>query len=433
MLPAEIIRKKRNGGKLSADEIQEFISAYVSGDIPDYQVSALLMAIFFKGLDPDETAALTQTMMNSGRTYTLPADRPLVDKHSTGGVGDKVSLILAPLAAVCGLSVPMVSGRGLGHTGGTLDKLESIPGFNIHLSPEQFERQVGELGVAMIGQSDDFVPADKKLYALRDVTATVESIPLICASILSKKAASGARGIVMDVKCGTGAFMQTLNDARALAQGLVATGTALGLPVRAVLTDMNQPLGRCIGNALEVEESVACLRGEGPADLHEITIELTAEMLVLGGAEADLKSARATAEKKIASGEAYERFVQMVERQGGDIAVVEDPARLPQAKHSSDYVAAQDGYFQVQDCRAIGIAALTLGAGRRKTSDSIDPATGIRMQVRIGDKVAAGQPLATILYNHEDSLDECRTHLDQALAVVDMPSAAPQLIMDKLT
>lgn len=433
MLPAEIIRKKRDGGRLSAHEIQDFIRAYVAGDIPDYQVSALLMAVFFNGLAPDETAALTRTMMSSGRTYTLASGRPLIDKHSTGGVGDKVSLILAPLAAACGLAVPMVSGRGLGHTGGTLDKLESIPGFSIHLSPEQFERQVSELGVAMIGQSDDFVPADKKLYALRDVTATVESIPLICASILSKKAASGARGIVMDVKCGTGAFMQNLEDARALAEALVATGKALELPVRAVLTDMNQPLGQAIGNANEVWESVECLRGGGPTDLREITIELTAEMLLLGGVETDLATARATAGEKLASGAAYDLFIEMVERQGGNSAFADDQKLLPHARFKEKYTAAQDGYFQVTDCRAIGIAALTLGAGRRKATDAVDHATGLHMLARIGDKVTAGQPLVRIDYNDADALAECRAYLDHAFAIVDEAPQRPELILEKIS
>ncbi len=433
MLPAELIRKKRDGAELLPEEIAEFIGGYVSGDIPDYQMAALLMAVFFQGMTATETADLTRTMMNSGRTHTFDLNRPLIDKHSTGGVGDKVSLVLAPLAAACGLAVPMVAGRGLGHTGGTLDKLQSIPGFQIELSEADFARQVKDIGVALIGQSEDFVPADKRLYALRDVTGTVECVPLLCSSILSKKAASGAQGLVMDVKCGSGAFMADLNGARTLARALCSTGAALGLPVRAVLTDMNQPLGRAIGNALEVRESLDCLRGGGPADLREITIELTAEMILLGQLDLNLESARETAMKALDDGSALEVFRRMVERQGGDANVVDNAELLPGNCEISDFTADRDGFFAVKDCRGFGLAALALGAGRRKTSDEVDPAVGLVMRARIGDAVSAGQPLISIHSRRGAALEECRSFLKSAISLVERQPDKPPLIIEKIS
>lgn len=431
MLPAEIIRKKRDGGVLSADEISSFIGGYVAGEVQDYQASALTMAIFFQGLTPQETAELTRAMMTSGVTYSLDVDRPLIDKHSTGGVGDKVSLILAPLAAACGLAVPMVAGRGLGHTGGTIDKLESIPGFNVNLSTKAFYAQVQNIGVALVGQSEDFVPADRKLYALRDVTATVESIPLITSSILSKKAASGAKGIVMDVKCGSGAFMSSLDGARELAGGLVSTGEALGLPVRCLITDMNQPLGRAIGNGLEVIESIECLQGGGPPDLRELVLELVAEMLLLGNIEASTDQALRRATSALDNGSAWEVFRQMVQQQGGDLAPLDTPSKLIEGVQHTDFVAEQDGYLTINNCREIGIAGLLLGAGRRTMSDVIDPAVGLIMQKKAGEKVAPGEPLVTIFYRDETQLQQCRQQLKQAIGITPQPPSLQPLIIER--
>lgn len=431
MLPAEIIRKKRDGGMLSADEISSFIGGYVKGEVEDYQASALTMAIFFQGMTPHETAELTRAMMNSGVTYTLDVDRPLIDKHSTGGVGDKVSLILAPLAAACGLAVPMVAGRGLGHTGGTIDKLESIPGFNVNLSTKAFYAQVQSLGVALVGQSDDFVPADKKLYALRDVTATVESIPLLCSSILSKKAASGAKGIVMDVKCGSGAFMSSLDGARELAAGLVSTGEALGLPVRCLITDMDQPLGRAVGNALEVIESIECLHGGGPADLRQIVLELVAEMLILGDIESTTEQALQRATSALDDSSAWEIFRQMVQQQGGDLATLDNPSILAKDVQHADFIAEHDGYVIINNCREVGLAGLMLGAGRRTMSDVIDPAVGLIMQKKAGEQVATGEPLVTIYYRDETQLQQCRQQLKQAISIGAQPPSLQPLIIER--
>lgn len=432
MIAAEIIRKKRDGEQLSSSELTDLIGGYLTGKVTDYQISAFLMTIFFRGMTSRETADLTRVMMESGITYKLKTDRPLMDKHSTGGVGDKVSLILAPLAAACGLADPMVAGRGLGHTGGTLDKLESIPGFSVNLTAAQFEAQVAELGVAMIGQSDDFVPADKRLYALRDVTATVESIPLICASILSKKLASGTHGLVMDVKTGTGAFMADLENARALARALTETGQALGMPVRCLITDMNQPLGNAIGNANEVVESIDCLRGGGPADLREITLALATEMLLLAGVDSEETAARTRAETALDDGSAWEIFRQLVSRQGGDVAAIDDPRKLPQASHSKVIPATRAGYLNITDCRRFGVAALVLGAGRRQASDPVDPAVGIVLHKKHGDPVAAGEPLATIAYNSEALLPEAERLLTEAWQVDDAAPELNPLIWEKL-
>jgi len=432
MLAAELIRKKRDGAALAPAQIKEFISGYVQGDIADYQAAAMLMAIFFRGMNADETAALARAMMESGRIYHLKTDRPLVDKHSTGGVGDKISLVLAPLAAACGLAVPMVSGRGLGHTGGTLDKLESIPGFQVHLSPQQFEKQVRELGVAMIGQADDFVPADKKLYALRDVTGTVESVPLICSSILSKKAASGARAIAMDVKCGSGAFMASREQAEELARGLIATGRALGLPVSCLITNMDAPLGRTIGNAIEVREAVETLHGADTGTVRELSLQLVAEMLLLADATTAHADALAKAKANLDNGNALEIFRQITKAQNGDVGVIDEPAKLEIAPKAAEYTAAEEGYLEVADCREIGLAALALGAGRRKLSDKIDPSVGLQMEAKPGVKVAKGEPLVTIFAPASAQLDECLQHLDAAFRVTDsMPSPQP-LIIEKL-
>jgi pyrimidine-nucleoside phosphorylase len=434
MRAVDLIIKKREGQTLTAAEIESFITGYIREEVADYQAAAFLMAAFLRGMSFEETAALTRAMMHSGETYDL---EPLglsrsVDKHSTGGVGDKVSLILAPLVAACGVPVPMVSGRGLGHTGGTLDKLESIPGFNVRLSRDRFYAQLQQTGVAMIGQSDNFVPADKKLYALRDVTGTVESVPLICASIMSKKVASGAQALVMDVKCGGGAFMPTLERARELAQGLCGVGQALGRPVRALITDMSQPLGRMIGNSLEVIESIDCLKGGGPADLRDLTLQLAAEMLVLGGKAAARKDGLAQAEQVLDSGAAWQKFREMVKLQGGDLKVVDDANLLDVSAERVDFQAPADGYVAAVDCRAIGNAAVVLGAGRAKTSDPVDYGVGIEMHARIGDAVTPGQPLLTIYHRNGRGLEDCKARLEKAFTFSQQAPPTVPLIMEQV-
>ncbi|MEI7633483.1 MAG: thymidine phosphorylase [bacterium] len=435
------IIRKRDGGRLEGEEIEAFIREYSRGGIPDYQATALLMAILFRGMDFDEIAALTDSMMRSGEVYdlSLVTGMPAVDKHSTGGVGDKVSLALAPLAAACGVAVPMVSGRGLGHTGGTLDKLEAIPGFRVHLGRDEFMRQIAGIGVVMCGQSSTFVPADRKLYALRDVTGTVESIPLICASILSKKLASGAQGIVMDVKAGSGAFMSSHKDAWLLADSLIRVAGRLGRPARALMTDMSQPLGRAIGNSLETIEAIECLRGGGPADLRTLTIELTAEMIVLArniesGAPTELgrQAALETSVRHLESGAAWEKFRQLVQAQGGDLATIDDVRRFDVAPDIEDFKLGLEGYLASMNCREIGNAAMVLGAGRLKVSDSVDHGVGLEMLARIGDHVKPDQPLLRIRHRGGRGLDDCRRRLAAAFQLSDAPAAAPPLVHGRL-
>lgn len=435
MRAVDIIQRKRDGLSLSRDEIAGFIRSYLDGDIADYQAAALLMAILLKGMTFEETAALTEEMMRSGEVYELDEATygRTVDKHSTGGVGDKVSLILAPLAAACGVTVPMVSGRGLGHTGGTLDKLESIPGFRVNLTREEFFAQLKRIRVAMIGQSDNFVPADKRLYALRDVSATVESIPLISASIMSKKIASGAHALVMDVKCGSGAFMQTLDKARELAQTLRGVGEALGRPVRSLITDMNQPLGSALGNAPEVREALECFAGAGPPDLRELTIELTAEMIVLHTrGSTPLEAARGQATRALDSGAAREKFAELIAAQDGDAHVIDDPARLKIAANVDELRSPAGGFVSVTDCREIGIAAGVLGAGRQRTTDQVDHSVGIEMLVRTGDRVDAGRAMARIYHANGRGLETCRRRLANAISVGDKHVAAPPLIIERI-
>jgi pyrimidine-nucleoside phosphorylase len=439
MIPAEIIIRKRNGHELSAQEIGFFIEGFTRNTIPDYQMAALAMAIFFRGMTPAETATLVRCMMESGETYDLDdLGLPLVDKHSTGGVGDKISLILAPLAAACGLGVPMVSGRGLGHTGGTLDKLESIPGFRVGLDRDAFREGVRRVGVCMIGQTDSFVPADKKLYALRDVTGTVESIPLITGSILSKKLASGARALVMDVKYGSGAFMDTLEKARALADALEAAGAAMGTPVRCVLSDMGAPLGAAVGNTLEVLESLDLLRGSGPADVRDLTLRLTAEMLVLGRVADSLDEATALATRKLDDGSAMVVFRRMVEYQGGDVSVCDGPtlgwsgpAANGQSRLDLDHIHAgsmslASGRLVVRahahatiaaiDTRAVGMAGIELGAGRLRSDEGIDHGVGILCHVRPGQVVKSGDALFTLIHREGRGVTAAEARLRAALA-----------------
>jgi pyrimidine-nucleoside phosphorylase len=418
----DVIRKKRDGGELSRNEIESLVNAYTRADIPDYQVSAWLMAVVLRGLTRAETAALTDAMLRSGEVLdlsSLPAKK--VDKHSTGGVGDKTSLVLAPLAAAAGVAVPMISGRGLGHTGGTLDKLEAIPGFNVNLPIADFRRVLETCGCAMIGQTAEIAPADRKLYALRDVTGTVESPYLICASIMSKKLAEGIDALVLDVKTGSGAFMKSEKDAVFLADLMVETGERMGKRVVALITDMDQPLGRMIGNALEVVEVVEVLRGEGPEDLRELCLELAGWMLHLGGASGTVKEGKKQSEKLIASGKALEKFRQMVELQGGDPRTIDDPKKLPQAKHSVMHSSSQDGYLASLQCEQVGTACVILGGGRERKEDSVDPAVGIVLHKKVGDAVSAGEPLATIYYNSETRMASARKLLEESYQIADSP------------
>ena len=426
----ELIEAKRDAKTLSDDDIHRIITAYTAGDMPDYQMSALLMAIFFNGMSDAELATWTQAMLDSGDRIDL-SDHPLpkVDKHSTGGVGDKVSIPLAPLVAACGVAVPMMSGRGLGHTGGTLDKLESIAGFATRISPDEFIRLVKAHDYVMAGQSDTLAPADRRLYALRDATATVPSIPLIASSIMSKKMAEGLDALVLDVKTGVGAFMQDADGARKLAETMVAIGSAHGVTTRAVITAMDQPLGNAVGNANEIAESVRVLEGVGPADLVEIVVRLGGEMLVAGGVSATLDDGEALIERAIADGSGMAKFIEIVDAQGGDVEMVRDTGRLPQAEHSHEIRASAAGTVQWCDARKIGVGAVRLGAGRSRAEDDIDPAVGIDIRAKIGDAVAEGDVLATVSYNDRTRLDAALDLLEAAWTISDGEADAPALII----
>ena len=400
----ELIVRKREGHALDGREIEQLITGFMRGSVADYQMSALAMAIYFEGMSFDETVALTLAMRDSGQVLSFDEiDAPKVDKHSTGGVGDKVSICLAPIVAACGVVVPMMSGRGLGHTGGTLDKLESIPGFRVDLTVRKFRSQLRKIGCALIGQTADLAPADKRLYALRDVTGTVESIPLITSSILSKKLAEGIDALVLDVKVGRGAFMKTESDARALARSLVKVGTLSRKRVSALLTDMDSPIGYTIGNALETTEALQILHGEGPDDLRELTFELSAEMLRAGGLTKSKASALRRAESAVQSGEALEKMRKIVEAQGGDARVVDEPDRLELARYRSTVRATRSGYVTDLDPLELGHASMRLGAGRTRAQDDVDPGAGIRLEVQLGDPITRGAPLAT-LYSSKKSL-----------------------------
>jgi pyrimidine-nucleoside phosphorylase len=427
--PQHIIARKRDGGTLTRDEIGSFVRGATDGSWADYQLSAMLMAIFFRGMTPPETAQLTEAMMRSGFVADLAnVRRPKADKHSTGGVGDKVSLHLAPMIAACGVAVPMISGRGLGHTGGTLDKLESIPGFRVNLSFTAFRDQVERIGVALIGQTAELAPADKKLYALRDVTGTVECVPLICASILSKKLAEGTQVLVGDVKFGRGAFMKDRATARELAQALVATANAMGTPMRAVLTAMDEPLGRAVGNALEVAEAIDCLRGRGPADTMAVTLALGEQMLVLSKVAATTEAARQQLEASIASGAALQKFRELVAAQGGDARVADEPARLPRAKFQVPLASPGAGFVQDVDALGVAHATLRLGAGRVKAEDAIDHAVGVSALVKKGERIEAGGPLCVIHANSEQAAGEAQAMLAKAIVVGEAAVAASRLI-----
>jgi pyrimidine-nucleoside phosphorylase len=410
MRAVDLIRKKRDSGEHSREEIDFLISGYTRGDIPDYQMAAWLMATWIRGLNRSETAALTEAMLYSGEVVNLdriPGKK--VDKHSTGGVGDKTSLILAPIVAAGGLTVPMISGRGLGHTGGTLDKLESIPGFNVNLSLEQFFNVLRECGMGLIGQTAEIAPADKKIYALRDATSTVENIGLICASIMSKKLAEGIDALVLDVKTGSGAFMKREEDAVRLAELMVETGQRMGKKVVALITDMNQPLGRMAGHSNEIAECIDVLSGGGPTDLVELSIELSAWMFFLGERTKTLDDGRHLAEKMIATGQAKEKFKQGIRLQGGDERVIDDPQLLPQARSRADVASPSAGFIAATNCEQLGTALATLGGGREKKEDAIDHAVGLQFHKRIGDRVEKGEPLATIHYNSGTKLAEAQS------------------------
>jgi pyrimidine-nucleoside phosphorylase len=430
MRAVDVIMKKRDGGPLSREEIRFFVGGVTSGSLPDYQASALLMAILLRGMTAEETAWLTDAMVHSGVRVDL-GDIPgvKVDKHSTGGVGDKTSLILAPLAAACGVPVPMMSGRGLGHTGGTLDKLEAIPGFRVNLSLEEMKTALARVGCAMIGQTAQIAPADKKLYALRDVTGTVESIPLISASIMSKKIAEGIDALVLDVKTGCGAFMKTEADSRRLAESLVSIGNASGVKTEAVITAMEAPLGNAVGNALEVIECVEVLKGGGPNDLIEVSVELTARMLVLGQVARDRPDADRQARLAIESGAGLERFRQIIEMQGGDPRIVDDYARLPRAEARHVVVADRAGYVNRVDAELVGRASVALGAGRDRVEDPVDPAVGIVVRAKPGDEVRAGDPILEMHFRTRPKLEAALALAARAVTIRDTRPVAGRLIV----
>jgi len=433
MTAYEIIAKKRDGKELTREEIRFFIEEFLKGNIQDYQVTALLMAIYLRGMSDEEIFALTESYIHSGEIIDL-SDIPgrKVDKHSTGGVGDKVSIVLAPLAASLGVPVPMISGRGLGHTGGTLDKLESIPGFQVFGSVDRFKKQLAEIGVAMLGQTDRIVPADKRIYALRDVTATVESIPLITASIMSKKIAEGIDALVLDVKYGNGAFMQKVEKAEQLAQYLIKVGEAFGKRTVAYLTSMEQPLGQKVGNWLEIAECIDCFHGKCPDDLLQVTLTLTAEMVVLGGKAKDFEEAYRMCQTALRDGSAFQKLLEMVRYQGGDVSVIEHPEKYPVARHRKTVIANTSGVIRAYDTRAVGMVGVVIGAGRQRAEDAVDPQAGIVLFKKLGDRVEKGEPLAEIHTNQESSLEEAEAKLRAAITISQAPSQLPALILKRM-
>jgi pyrimidine-nucleoside phosphorylase len=433
MRAVDVIRKKRDGQALEPEEIAAMVRGISTGEVADYQWSALLMAIVLRGMNAAETAALTDAMIRSGSLVDLSAiPGRKIDKHSTGGVGDKTSLVLAPIAAAVGVPVPMVSGRGLGHTGGTLDKLESIPGFKVDLDLKRYEEVLVACGLVMIGQTAEIAPADKYLYAMRDATATVESIPLIAASIMSKKLAEGIDGLVLDVKTGNGAFMERCDDARALAEAMCAIGRGLGKDMVALITRMDQPLGRAVGNAAEIAESVECLRGDGPADLVDLSVELAAEMVMMGALARSLDEARSLCRKVIADGRAVERFRTLIRAQGGDPRVVDDPLRLPQPRREVVLEAPKNGYVAALAARPVGHATMLLGAGRARMDSPVDHAVGVILHKKAGEAVRTGEPLCTLLVNDETRLDEATALVLGAYTIAADPVVVPPVLIDRL-
>jgi pyrimidine-nucleoside phosphorylase len=431
----ELIERKRDGGHIDTADWHAFARDLAAGTLADYQVSALLMAIYFRGLDEDETVALTEGMLQSGKSLQLShLKMRCVDKHSVGGVGDKVSIVLAPLVAACGVAVPMISGRGLGHTGGTLDKLESIPGFHTRLSLAQAAAQVERIGCVLMGQTGEISPADRTLYAMRDATATVESIPLIASSIMSKKLAEGLHGLVLDVKTGAGAFLQTLEDDLELTRTMISLGARHDCPVVALLTNMDSPLGVACGNANELVEAVHSLKGGGPPDLQELALRFGAEMLVLGGVTADAADARVRLERAISSGKALEKFREIVAAQGGNPAVCDDPALMvPVAALRETYESPLDGVVQRVEPRAVGKGITAMGGGRTRMADSIDPSVGFQILAKPGDRVSRGQPLATILARDSQSAEAGRAALDAAFVIGDADVARKPLVSHRVT
>jgi pyrimidine-nucleoside phosphorylase len=427
----DIIKKKRNGYSISRSEFAGFLTGYLRGDIPDYQMSAFLMAVFFRGMTREETADMTEIMISSGHVIDLSdIPGPKVDKHSTGGVGDKVSLILAPLTASAGVVVPMMSGRGLGHTGGTLDKLESIPGFRISLNVKEFKEILLKINCAMIGYSDEMAPLDRRLYTLRDVTATVESIPLITSSIMSKKLSEGIEGLVLDVKTGSGAFMKDIEDARTLAKAMVDTGNAFGVKTTAVITDMNEPLGMAIGNSIEVLEVIEALKGNGPADLMEVTLYLGAMMLKTAGIEPEMGKGRKRLSGLIESGAALEKFRIMVELQGGNPKIIERPTLLPHSCLSVDIFSEEKGYIRHIDAEAAGTASMILGAGRERIDSVIDPAAGILLKKKTGDFVDKGEVLCSFCTYDEVLVQKAREKFMGALKIGDNAPEKRKMIIE---
>jgi pyrimidine-nucleoside phosphorylase len=429
MNPIDIIIKKRDGETLSADELQFLISGYVRDAIPDYQIAAFLMSVYFRGMMPAEIATLTQIMRDSGTVLDLSDIAGFkIDKHSTGGVGDKVSLILAPLVAAAGLIVPMISGRSLGHTGGTLDKLEAIPGFKTNLGIPEIKRLLETIGVALVGQTADLTPADKKIYALRDATGTVQAIPLITASILSKKMAEGIDALVLDVKAGSGAIFETKEKAEELARMLVATASQFNLKTVAVITSMDQPLGNAIGNWLETREAIETLRGDGPADLGEVTLTLGGQMLVMGGDAANLETGKKTLQKKIDDGSGFAKFLEIVKAQGGDTSVIEHPEKYPSAKFSFEIKSPKAGFVSEIHCREIGKISMALGAGRTAVNDGVDYTSGILLHKKVGNAVEAGEILAIAHTNKKERFEENKTRLQSVFKISDKPTQPPSLI-----
>lgn len=434
MRVVELIRRKRDGGTLTNEELKGLIDAYTSGDVPDYQMASFLMAVYFQSMEPAELATWTDAMLHSGEVLDLSdVPGPHIDKHSTGGVGDKVSLVLAPLAVAAGLKVPMISGRGLGHTGGTLDKLESIPGFDVDQTVERFKELVSEVGCGLIGQTGEIAPADKELYALRDVTGTVECIPLIASSIMSKKLAEGIDGLVLDVKIGSGAFMKSAERGRELGEQMIAIGDSMDTPVRALVTDMDQPLGLAVGNALEAAEAIDALRGEGPEDLVEITVALVAEMMAVAGKSDDRKKAAEELRGYLKDGTALEIFRDIVREQSGDPAVCDDPREvLPSAEHVVSFDAPRGGVIEGMNAEQVGLASLDLGAGRMVKEDEIDPAVGLVFRKKRGEEVEEGEAILDIHYNDGSDLEACRERLEKAIDVGDGPAAERPLIFERL-
>jgi pyrimidine-nucleoside phosphorylase len=431
MRTVDLIQRKRDGEELAPEEIEFLVEGYTSGDIPDYQMSAFLMAVFFSGMSDREVSRLTECMLRSGDTVDLSAIPGVkVDKHSTGGVGDKTSFIVAPLAAAAGVVVPMMSGRGLGHTGGTLDKLESIPGFRTDLTAEEFQKQLNELGLAFIGQTDRLAPADRKFYALRDVTGTVESIPLISSSIMSKKLAEGIDSLVLDVKVGSGAFMKKQVDARRLAQTMVGIGRRMDKKVQALITDMNQPLGFAVGNALEIMEASQTLQNAGPADLTKLSLELAARMIHLGKKAGSLDEARRMAEKHLVEGTGYKKFKEVVAAQGGNPQALDKFELLPNATGMREVTSPRGGYVTLIDAEDIGVASNMIGAGRNKKEDTIDPAVGIILEVKAGEKVDAGSVLCRLYYTKEDNVDEAAEMVEDAFRISGQKPDERELILE---